>query len=113
MKQDPATTNGLTRRSFVKRSVVAAVAVSSMTIFSGLVNAQYTQCSSYEFKKEHSTMKDGKLQCYDYVKCDGADAYHHLHECPPAGTEEGDRCRGDTISLRTINQGEGECDPLA
>jgi hypothetical protein len=31
--------SGLTRRSFIKRSVVAAVAVSSMTIFSGLVNA--------------------------------------------------------------------------
>jgi hypothetical protein len=32
--------NGTTRRSFIKRSVVAAVAVSTMTIFSGLVNAQ-------------------------------------------------------------------------
>lgn len=36
---DPSTNSGLTRRSFIKRSVVAAVAVSSMTIFSGLVNA--------------------------------------------------------------------------
>jgi len=34
-----ATPNGLTRRSFIKRSVVAAVAASSLTIFSGLVNA--------------------------------------------------------------------------
>jgi hypothetical protein len=32
-------TNGLTRRSFIKRSVVTAVAVSSITIFSGLVKA--------------------------------------------------------------------------
>jgi hypothetical protein len=32
-------TGSLTRRSFIKRSVVAAVAVSSMTIFSGLVDA--------------------------------------------------------------------------
>ena len=32
-------TSGSTRRSFIKRSVVAAVAVSTMTIFSGLVNA--------------------------------------------------------------------------
>jgi len=31
--------SGLTRRSFIKRSVVAAVAASSMTIFSGLVEA--------------------------------------------------------------------------
>jgi hypothetical protein len=31
--------SSITRRSFIKRSVVAAVAVSSMTIFSGLVNA--------------------------------------------------------------------------
>ena len=29
-----------TRRSFIKKSIVASVAVSSMTIFSGLVNAQ-------------------------------------------------------------------------
>jgi hypothetical protein len=29
----------ITRRSFIKRSVVAAVAVSGITIFSGLVNA--------------------------------------------------------------------------
>lgn len=36
---DTSTPVGLTRRSFIKRSVVAAVAVSSMTIFSGLVNA--------------------------------------------------------------------------
>jgi hypothetical protein len=39
MENEP-TPNGLTRRSFIKRSVVAAVAVSSLTIFSGLVNAQ-------------------------------------------------------------------------
>jgi hypothetical protein len=31
--------NGVTRRSFIKRSVVAAVAVSTLSIFSGLVNA--------------------------------------------------------------------------
>lgn len=41
MKMDPITPaiSGLTRRSFIKRSVVAAVAASSMTIFSGLVRA--------------------------------------------------------------------------
>jgi len=33
-------TTGLTRRSFIKRSVVAAVALSTMTIFSGLVRAE-------------------------------------------------------------------------
>ncbi len=31
--------SNLTRRTFIKRSVVATVAISSMTIFSGLVNA--------------------------------------------------------------------------
>ncbi|QTN32415.1 twin-arginine translocation signal domain-containing protein [Akkermansiaceae bacterium] len=36
---DIQTSSNLTRRSFIKRSVVAAVAVSSMTIFSGLVRA--------------------------------------------------------------------------
>lgn len=36
---DIQTSSSLTRRSFIKRSVVAAVAVSSMTIFSGLVRA--------------------------------------------------------------------------
>jgi hypothetical protein len=30
---------GVTRRSFIKRSVVASVAISSMTVFTGLVNA--------------------------------------------------------------------------
>jgi hypothetical protein len=39
MITDPSANSGLTRRSFIKRSVVAVVAVSSMTIFSGLVNA--------------------------------------------------------------------------
>ncbi len=39
MITDQSTSSGLTRRSFIKRSVVAAVAVSSMTIFSGLVRA--------------------------------------------------------------------------
>jgi uncharacterized membrane protein len=39
MNKEPST-NGLTRRSFIKRSVVAAVAVSSLTIFSGLVDAR-------------------------------------------------------------------------
>ena len=42
-----SSSNGVTRRSFIKRSVVAAVAVSSMTIFSGLVNAANTGDSSY------------------------------------------------------------------
>jgi anaerobic selenocysteine-containing dehydrogenase len=37
--QESISPSGLTRRSFIKRSVVAAVAVSSMTIFSGLVRA--------------------------------------------------------------------------
>ncbi len=39
MITDSSTNSGLSRRSFIKRSVVAAVAASSMTIFSGLVNA--------------------------------------------------------------------------
>lgn len=37
---NPTNPSGTTRRSFIKRSVVAAVAVSSMSIFSGLVNAE-------------------------------------------------------------------------
>jgi len=45
LKTEPSL-SGLTRRSFIKRSVVAAVATSSMTIFSGLVNAaeEYDSC---------------------------------------------------------------------
>lgn len=39
MITNSSTNSGLSRRSFIKRSVVAAVAVSSMTIFSGLVRA--------------------------------------------------------------------------
>jgi len=43
---NPAT--GTTRRSFIKRSVVAAVAVSSLTIFSGLVNAAGERANCYD-----------------------------------------------------------------
>jgi len=39
--------SGHTRRSFMKTSVVAAVAVSSMTILSGLVNASEAGTYSY------------------------------------------------------------------
>ncbi len=42
---DNGSSSNLTRRSFIKRSVVAGVAVSSMTIFSGLVNASVTHPS--------------------------------------------------------------------
>jgi hypothetical protein len=41
MKREPSsTTNGLTRRSFMKTSVVAAIAAANLTIMSGLVDAQ-------------------------------------------------------------------------
>jgi hypothetical protein len=40
---DNPTPSGITRRSFIKRSVVAAVAVSNMTIFSGLVRAEFEE----------------------------------------------------------------------
>lgn len=33
------TNNGITRRSFIKRSTVAAIAASNLAIFSGIVNA--------------------------------------------------------------------------
>jgi len=48
MKAKTSLTNtGHTRRSFINRSIVAAVATSSMTIFSGLVNAagEYDSCA--------------------------------------------------------------------
>ena len=38
--------NSITRRSFIKRSVVATVAASNLTLFSGLVNASYWTGSS-------------------------------------------------------------------
>jgi hypothetical protein len=51
--------SGISRRSFIKRSVVAAVAVSSMSVFSGLVSAVVpgatgteTTSSDY-YKKDH------------------------------------------------------------
>ena len=70
MNQDPPPT-GTTRRSFIKRSVVAAVAVSSMTIFSGLVNATLPGSTGTETKKpckvkRHVETNEGK---YLYTKC--------------------------------------------
>ena len=80
MNDHPSST-GLTRRSFIKRSVVAAVAVSSMTIFSGLVRAegeggtetvcaQGTPCS---IKK----VKDGQIW---------QGGLHDVYECTCTGT---------------------------
>lgn len=75
---------GTTRRSFIKRSVVAAVAVSSLTIFSGLVNANLPgggyPCS---ISKNQGKFGDGgnfndveilfcrakKADCYQELKC--------------------------------------------
>lgn len=39
MHNEPSINSGLTRRSFIKRSVVATVALSTTTVFSGLANA--------------------------------------------------------------------------
>jgi hypothetical protein len=58
MKKDNKT-NGMPRRSFMKKSVVAAVAASNMTIFSGLVNAgegpldvfKYPDCKYCDIEK--------------------------------------------------------------
>lgn len=46
------TKSGLSRRSFIKRSVVATVAVSTMGIFSGLVHAQsgFSYCGASDCK---------------------------------------------------------------
>jgi hypothetical protein len=55
--------NGITRRSFIKRSVVAAVAVSSMTILSGLVNAQTSVTGSGTPKGYHCSKRSG-VACF-------------------------------------------------
>ncbi|RYG09055.1 MAG: twin-arginine translocation signal domain-containing protein [Burkholderiales bacterium] len=75
---------GTSRRSFIKRSVVAAVAVSSMTVFSGLVRATngsdacYGICNSSRTGKADGvlnstcTKKDGsECTCKYSVQNDG------------------------------------------
>ena len=95
MENEP-TPNGLTRRSFIKRSVVAAVAVSSMTIFSGLVNAS-SSGSGYSPKKlctlskltkcEPLSNEDGSVMMGCMAKCDpqGSRAERFQVECDEAG----------------------------
>lgn len=70
MITNSSTNGGLTRRSFIKRSTVAAVAVSSMTIFSGLVNAGTpTSYGTYTCEKQVALggacykKDDGKWYC--------------------------------------------------
>lgn len=46
MKND--TNNGITRRSFMKRSTVAAIAAMNMMMFTGLVNAAEASPSTYK-----------------------------------------------------------------
>jgi hypothetical protein len=72
MKQEPTSTNGLTRRSFVKRSVVAAAAASSMTIFSGLVDAAKPEgCYRTEFINHKGKWKVAEdfYKCGEIVEC--------------------------------------------
>jgi len=73
--------SGLTRRSFIKRSVVAAVAVSSMTIFSGLVNAESDAASGTLPDADQASLNSCNIPlpigcvtgtCYATNKHDGA-----------------------------------------
>lgn len=71
MNQNPFPT-GTTRRSFIKRSVVAAVALSSMTIFSGLVNATLPGSTGTETKKPCKVKRQivqSANGVYLYTKC--------------------------------------------
>ena len=79
MKTEPSP-SGLTRRSFIKRSVVAAVAAANLTILTGLVNAQSDAASGngiplpevdpdWEFcrfiTEEIRDPATGELTCYE------------------------------------------------
>lgn len=67
-----SSSNSVTRRSFIKRSVVAAFAVSTLTIFSGLVRADQKNggysCSKTTDGPLHVKIVNGKEQPYGY-KC--------------------------------------------
>lgn len=96
MSAHPSNT-GTTRRCFIKRSVVAAVAVSSMTIFSGLVNAALpgstgtetkTKCTMERTKAcEEGTgwrrQPDGTMKPYHYwmcfYKCSGKNGEYSIY----------------------------------
>jgi hypothetical protein len=93
--------NGLTRRSFIKRSVVAAVAVSSMTIFSGLVNAQNFEpyvgddgscvfaqspdfagsCSYTDLTTKYFACSGQIACCYHMMICNGKEAVGMAWQC--------------------------------
>jgi hypothetical protein len=77
--------SGLNRRSFIKRSVVAAVAVSSMTIFSGLVNAQ-TEVSSGTQQGDAActgAQKQSKYWC-EITSKNGT--VYQIYECEKSGS---------------------------
>lgn len=92
--------SGSTRRSFIKKSVVAAVAVSSMTIFSGLVNAatangvyhREVTCNGGSISDQavylDSEMLDADhSQCWKHVICNGVDYYTGHTPCPTAAED--------------------------
>jgi hypothetical protein len=88
---------GTTRRSFIKRSVVAAVAVSSMTILSGLVKAigegseytcQFWSEDEWEWDPETNTPKVVLVYCW-YKNAEGC---NETESCYAYFDEDGNPC---------------------
>jgi hypothetical protein len=86
-----------TRRSFIKGSVVAAVAVSSLTIFSGLVDAQ--ESGSSGIVPGCSKTNDGPL----YVRVVNGKEEPYGYHC----TYKGRNC-SDGWECGTVDVGNGQ-----
>jgi hypothetical protein len=108
---------GSTRRSFMKRSVVAAVAAGNLTVFSGLVNASSAGGSSeYYFERRQRLF----LKCGPRYHRDGTFDENgeftpngklvcSIGQCPPDSHEF--RCGGDIDEDAPLN--DPNIDPFA
>lgn len=98
--------NGLTRRSFIKRSVVASVAVAGMTIFSGLVHAGSVQnpyCSSTANRATHDGVQDKDYSCKIQPPADGSSCSEEVVCGKDAnGNDVKVKCDSVVVKCRTL-----------
>jgi len=121
--------SGLTRRSFMKTSVVAAIAAANLTIMSGLVdaaNAPYVDDQGnciIEVAMEHGGVcayteqetycypcSIRHLCCYLIVICNGQEMMGMAWQCPEKDGEDLDQCYAFESKKPPLLK---RCDPLA
>lgn len=119
-------TSGSTRRSFVKNSVVAALAASSMGIFSGLVNGSTIHGTYHAEETCITPTQEGvyidpfeinnSQDCWYHAKCNGKDAIRNVFRCPDYSADPDLWTWCQNLDVRTIPAGWIECvltsDPL-